>query len=484
MSITFSGLATGLDTDSIVTDLMAIERASIDRVEAKKAQETERLEAYAQFKSKLDGLKTAVGDMNITSLVRSTSVSLSSEESFTATTTSGAVGSYNISVAQLSQVQKSITDGFTSNSEAILGTGTITVNGTEIAVTEDNNSLLGLAESINEHSETTGVRATLINDGSETAPYHLVLTGQDAKTSFEVTSNLVDELSAAIDFTTTDVQSAQQAVAFIDGIKVVSDTNTITGAINGVTLNLNSVSSTSHAGTPELDVDPTDWADPPVYDTDRMDIKADTDALKEKVTSFVTAYNEIMDWILSGYEEFGGASEVPDQKEGSDEEILLGSVLRGDSTINSMKRQLQGVLTGSVKNSGDFHILSEIGITTNLNGTLKQDNSKLDEALENNYNDMVYLLSGDDETAGVMKGFNSLLLNLTSSTQGMYAGKKTAYDSSVKRFDTQIEQMELRMTKREQNLRRQFTAMEALVSSLNAQGDFLTQQMDALNRDS
>jgi flagellar hook-associated protein 2 len=215
-----------------------------------------------------------------------------------------------------------------------------------------------------------------------------------------------------------------------------------------------------------------------------MDIKADTDALKEKVTSFVTAYNEIMDWILSGYEEFGGASEVPDQKEGSDEEILLGSVLRGDSTINSMKRQLQGVLTGSVKNSGDFHILSEIGITTNLNGTLKQDNSKLDEALENNYDDMVYLLSGDDETAGVMKGFNSLLLNLTSSTQGMYAGKKTAYDSSVKRFDTQIEQMELRMTKREQNLRRQFTAMEALVSSLNAQGDFLTQQMDALNRDS
>ena len=85
-------------------------------------------------------MKTAVSDMNLTSQVRSTKVSLSSEESFTATTTSGATGSYNISVAQLSQVQKTITDGFSSNTEAVLGTGTITVNGKVIAVTEDNNS--------------------------------------------------------------------------------------------------------------------------------------------------------------------------------------------------------------------------------------------------------------------------------------------------------------------------------------------------------
>ena len=65
----------------------------------------------------------------------------------------------------------------------------------------------------------------------------------------------------------------------------------------------------------------------------------------------------------------------------------------------------------------------------------------------------------------------------------MYATKKTAYDSAVKRFDSQIDQMEMRLTKREKMLRSQFTAMEALVSSLNAQGDFLTQHIDSLNRD-
>jgi flagellar hook-associated protein 2 len=484
MSITFSGLATGLDTDKIVTDIMAVERSSIDRVEAKKASATQRLEAYAQFKAKLDSLKTAVGDMSITSQIRSTSVSLSSEESFTATTTSGAVGSYDVSIAQLSQVQKTITDGFSSNTEAILGTGTFSVNGTAIAVTEENNSLLGLVNSINKLSDSTGVKASIINSGSETDAYHLVFTGQDAKTSFSIDASELSAVAAGdIDFTTTNVQSAQQAVAIIDGITVVSDTNTITGAINGVTLNLNSVDTTLSAGTPEVDIDPWNWQDPPVYGTTKMDIQADTGALKEKVTSFVTAYNDIMEWILSGYEEFGGTSEVPDAAEGSDEEVSLGSVLRGDATINSLKRQLQGVLTGAVKNSGSFQIMSEIGITTNLNGTLKQDNSKLDAALANNYDDMVFLLSGDDETAGVMKGFNSLLLNMTSASKGMYAVQKNVYDSSVKRFDSQIDQMELRMTKREQILRSQFGVMEQLVSSLNAQGDFLTQQMDAFNRD-
>ena len=481
MSITFSGLATGLNTDDIVKEIMALEHAPIDRIESKKASETKRLEAFAQFKTKLDDLKSAVGNLTITSQVRSTKVSLSSEDAFSATTSSGALGSYNISVAQLSQVQKTISAGFSSNTDSILGSGTITVNGTNITVNDDNNSLITLAKSINEQSDTTGVTATIINDGSDSDAYHLVFTGKDANTSFAVSSNLVDASSNPIPITTTDVQSAQQAVVFIDGIKVVSDTNTITDAINGVTLNLNEVSKTSSSGTPEAGVDPWEWADPPVYNSTLMNIQSDTETVKEKITTFVTAYNSAIEWINSGYIEFGGTSTVPTSTE--DEDPILGSLLRGDSTISSVKRQLQSTLTHAIKNDGKFTILAELGISTNVNGTLKQDNNKLDAALENNFDDVVYLLSGQDEVDGVMKDFNSLLLNLTSTTQGMYALQKKTYDQSIGRFDNQIDQMELRMTKREANLRAQFTAMESLVSSLNAQGDFLTQTINALNRD-
>lgn len=485
MSITFSGLATGLDTNSIVSDLMAVERAPIDRITAKKDSETQKLAAYAQFNTKLTNLKSIIGDMSLTSQVRSTSVSLSSEDAFTAKTTSGAIGSYNVTVAQLSQLQKTVTDGFSSKTSAVLGTGSISVNGTEISVTEDNNSLAGLVAAINEKSDITGVQATIINDGSKDKPYHIIFTGKDSSTSFDVTTSLVGGEAEGEDVAIDPLQKAQQAVVFIDGIKVVSDTNVISDAISGVTLNLNSVSKTSNtgsataeelaAGTPSWE-----WVDKPVYSITRLDVKADTGTLKEKITGFVTAYNEIMDWINSGYEEFGGSAEIPKTDGTDEEEAVLGSVLRGNASINSVKRQLQGILTSSVNNNGQFKILSEIGIGTDTDGTLVQNNTKLDTALKDNFDNVVTLLVGDDAAAGVMKNFNSKLLTLTSSTQGLYAQQKTSYTSKVNSYDTQLDQMELRMTKREASMRAQFTAMEQLVSLLNAQGDFLTQQMDAL----
>jgi flagellar hook-associated protein 2 len=477
--IKFDGLATGMDTNSIVTQLMEIERLPIDRLEAQKTAETEKLEAYAQFKSIIDDLKEAASDMTLTSDVRTTEVKLSSEAAYSATSSSAQTGSYDISVAQLSQVQKDVSEGWSSNTDSLFGTGTITVNGEDISVTDSNNSMLGLVASINEQSETTGVTATIINDGSESDPYHIVFTGVDSSTSFTISSDLKEADDTPIAFNTTSAQSAQQAVAFIDGIKVVSDSNTISGAISGVTLNLNEVSSTSSAGTSEADVDPWNWADPPVYVTDQMRVEADTDTLKEKLTTFVSTYNKAMDWIMSGYSEFGGSATTT-AEDGTEEE-LLGSVLRGDSSISSIKRGLQNVLSTTVNTSGSLSVLSQLGITTQLDGTLKQDNTKLDTALEENYDDVVHLLSGEDDVDGVMKNFNYYLLDVTSGTTGLYATKKTNYDQLINRLDDNILQMEPRMAKKEATLRSQFLVMEQLISGLNAQGDFLTQQMDMLS---
>ena len=299
MSITFSGLATGLDTDNIVNELMAIERAPIDRLEAQKTSETKKLEAYGQFNDKLKELKSIAGSMYLTSQVRSTSISLDPSASFTAESESGAIGSYNISVARLSQVQKTVSDGFTSKTDALLGTGSITVNGTEIAVTADNNSLVGIVEEINKQSDTTGVTATIINDGSDGSPYHLVLTGEDSSKNFTVETALENADTTPLTINFDNAQNAQQAVVFIDGIKVVSDTNTISSAISGVTINLNSVDEQTYAGNATDDelannVDPLDWADPPRYATTTMRVEADTDSLKEKLQILLPHITELL----------------------------------------------------------------------------------------------------------------------------------------------------------------------------------------------
>jgi len=94
---------------------------------------------------------------------------------------------------------------------------------------------------------------------------------------------------------------------------------------------------------------------------------------------------------------------------------------------------------------------------------------------------VVKLLAGEGSTDGVMKKFNSYMLTVTSGTTGLYATKKANYDSNAKRIDAQILNMEPRMVKKEAMLRAQYTAMEGIVSGLNAQGSFLTQQMDMLS---
>lgn len=471
--ISFGGLATGLPTEDLVESLMAIERRPIDRLEAEKEYETQRLKAYDQFNTRLDDLRSAVGDLNFTSDVQTTSARMSSEDSVTASSSGAATGSYDIAVARLAQVQKTVTDGYSTASESILGTGTFAINDIGIEINSTNNSLEGLMDSINSISEDTGVSASIINDGSDSENYHLVLTGKDAATSFSLAYDFQDENSDPITFEATHVRSAQKAIAYVDGIEVVSNTNTLSGVISGVTINLNKV---SEVVTEESGGNPT------VYAIDTLNVEADTDALKEKLSTFVSSYNEIMDWIASGYqtvEEVAAAAEESDSD--SKEETSLADYLRGDATINKIKRSLQGVLSDSVGSTGSLQILSEIGISTQSDGTLLLNNGKLNTAMESKFDDVVKLLAGDGAVDGVMKKFNSYLVETASTTDGMYANKRDRYESAVDRLDTQILQKEPMIDKIEERIRAQFNTMELLVSNLNATSDYLTQQMEMLS---
>lgn len=475
--ISFGGLATGLPTEDLVSGLMAIERRPLDRLEAEKETEAKRLEAYKQFSSLLDDLRSAAGNLNITSEVQTTSVRLSSEENISASSNGGAIGSYDIAVAQLAQVQKTVTEGYSSSSASIFGTGTFAINDTAFTVNDTNNSLEGLMNAINSITEETGVTASIINDGNSSANYHLVLTGKDAATSFSLSHALKNAEGDAISFTASHVRTAQQAVAYVDGIEIRSNTNTISGAIPGVSINLNEASEV---------IAPAANGNPAVYKTTTMNLEADTDALKEKISTFVSSYNAIMEWIVSGYQEDAtptatdSTDKTDTEKSAEDTSKELSAILRGDATINDIKRNMQRILTDAFGGNGSLRIMSEIGITTRNDGTLNLNNGKLDTALNTKFNDVVKLLAGESGADGVMKKFNSYLLDVTSATRGMYADKKAKHDDAIKRLDVQISQKEPLMAKIEERIRAQFNAMELLVSNLNAQSDYLTQQMDIL----
>ncbi len=477
--ITFGGLASGLPTDDIITQLMELERQPLDRLEAQKTTEDKRLQAFGQLNDKLDALRATVSDMTLTSQVQSSQISVSADAPFTAVSNGASTGSYDIAVVQLAQVQKSVSNSYASQTDSIFGTGTLTLGGQSIHINADNNSLSGLREAINAVSEKSGVQASIINDGSGDTPYRLVLTGKDASSSFEPVFTLTDDSGNAIDPGITQTREAQQAVAYVDGVKVVSGSNTLKGVISGVTISLNETSTLLSPGIEEPGVDPSEWGTPPQYQTTTMTVKPDTDALKEKLTNFVDSYNELMDWISSGYSEFGASAPTEEEIEAGAEESL-SNILRGDSTVNGVKRQLQGLLSSVIGTSGAFKTMSSLGISTQRDGSLKVDESDMDKALDKHFDDVAKLLAGEGSTDGIMKKFNYALLDLTSYSDGMYANKQARYDTAIKRLDANILRLEPLIDKKEATLRAQFGAMETLVSGMNSQSSFLTQQMDML----
>lgn len=470
--ISFGGLATGLPTEELVSSLMAIERRPLDRLEAQKEYESLRLKAYGQFDTRLDTLRSSASELKLASDVRTTTVRVSSPDTISGFSSGAGVGSYDIAVVQLAQVQKNVTAGFSSESEHLLGTGTFSINDKVIAVSNENNSLLGLRDSINAVAGETGVYATIINDGSQSNNYHLVLTGRDASSSFSLGHSFWEGDGNPIGFSDTRVRAAQKAVAYVDGVEVSGNSNSLTEVIAGLTINLNNTSETT---TPAID------GKPPVYETVTLNVEADTGSLKEKLSAFVSSYNEIMSWIVSGYRG-GGISEEGAARGDDAENNRLSSYLRGDAAINEVKRKLQAILSDAAMNSGSLRVLSEVGISTQRNGSLLLDENKLDTVLETKFEDVVKLLAGDDKTEGVMKRFNAFLVEATSPTEGMLAGKRERYEASVSRLDRQIAQKEVLIARIEERIRAQFNAMELLVSNLNSQNVYLTQQMGLLAR--
>lgn len=475
--ISFGGLATGLPTEELISSFMEVEKSSLYRLQDEKSEESKKLEAYEEYGDLLDKLRESVSGMHLTSEMRQTDVSIKDDAPISVTSDGAATGNHTVAVQQLAQVQKTVSDGVSSRSESVFSEGQITLGDTVIVVDENNNSLAGIMDSINSLTAETGITASIIDDGSDSGNYHLVMTGNDASTDFSFGTNLtVTENGETGGFAATHTSTAQQAIAYVDGVKVVSNSNTLNDTISGLNISLNEVSEVL------VPADETTGANA-ILATTTINVEPDTDSVKEKITEFVTAYNNTMEWIVSGYEykadDTSSQSSSDSSKEDDDDKDTkvtgeLSSLLRGDASINNVKRDLQNIFGDSVNNSGSYQILAEIGLETQQDGTLYINSSKLDDALDSNYEDVITLMAGDSTKDGAMDKFNTALLSHTSATTGLYAGKEDTYESKENQLDTQIERQESRLKKIELQYRSQFTSLELLVSSLNQQSSFLT----------
>ncbi|BCR06599.1 flagellar hook-associated protein 2 [Desulfuromonas versatilis] len=463
MGISFGGLATGMDTTSLVSSLMEIERKPIERMTLDMTYQSNRLAALTEFNGKLTSLLSKVEALDSSDELRPMTAKLSTEGFLTAKADTTAVaGNYQIKSHALAQVEKVVsTDALAwadkDAKQFKTGTLSLSVDGVEkaaITIDDSNNSLTGIMQAINAANtgdDPSGVSATIINDGDE---YRLVLTGatvNDKNISLDASGLSGGSGTYANPTLGAPVQNALKAHIEVDGIHIYSDTNTFSEAVPGTTLTLSKADGGSESTT--------------------LTVGLDEGGLKKKVQDFVSAYNAAISFVTS-------QSAYGDNSSG-----VLGS----DSGLNMIKRRLQGLLVNPVNGSGSIQTLAELGFETQKDGTVKLNDSKLSKALSENPSSVEKLLAGEKDLDGkeTVKGiagqFRDYLDDITDSVDGFYVGRKNSIDSTIRKLDASIERVEARLEAREKTLIDQFTALEQLVSSLNSQSDYLGQQMDMLS---
>jgi len=444
--LTSMGVGSGLDVTSLVDKLVAAKKApQQDQITNQAQAANTQLSALGQIGAALSALQSAMTTLTDGSAFASRTVTSSDTTVLGAGSDGTAVnGSYNIVVSKLASALKASSAAFASSSTAV-GTGTLTiaVAGKSMNLTLDstNNSLSAVRDAINKASDNPGVSATIVT-GTDGA--HLVLssTQTGATNGFKVSSSGGDGGLAALNYDAaassgnalTVINAASDASYTIDGLAGSSASNTTSTAIDGLTLNFIKAGSSTLA------------------------VSNDSSKATGALTNLVNTYNSFVGIYqnLTKYDPTSGTA---------------GAMI-GDATLNSINSTLSAIVGGVANGSS----LSSIGISLQVDGTLKVDSGKLSTALSDGGKTVAAMFSG---TGGFAAKINAPLASWVGN-DGLLAGRTTSLSEQLKDLSAQQTALDGRMADLTARYQAQFTALDTLMTKLNSTSSYLTQQFDAL----
>jgi len=454
--ISFGGLASGLDTQAIISALVAVEQRPIFQLEQKKSTLSKQKSLFGDLDGLLDTLTNKAKALKTTSGFLQMTASSDDESVVTASASSTATpGTYSVAVKSLATAQVN-TAGQASPSATIQsGTASlqIDVGGSSYFVSVQDPSLDSIAAAINAENEANeiGVRAEVIDTGNTTDPsqrYQLVVraeeTGVDGAFSVSVDDGnaaftaLIDELS------TTQTVAASNAELVVNGVTLQRSSNTISDLFAGITLEVKSVSE-------ELSPGP-----PPTYAQTSVTVATDGEETSTKVKEFVDAYNAVVDFML--------------EQNKVDEEGTASGPLFGDTTLRSIRSSLRGIVGGSVNTTGNeaFQLLSQIGIKADTQGKLTFTQSEFEEALAEDEDAVTALFT--DTTNGIAARLETQIDLYTDSVDGLLKTRSDGYDRRIKDTNNRIDAAERRLELYEQQLTVKYANLETLLTRLQGQG--------------
>lgn len=560
-SIVSSTGSSGLPIDSLVNAMMTSAQQPITQIQTQVSTYNAKLSAYGTLKSGLSTFQTAMDGLSNPGKFNAQSVTLTDSNSISATADGSATnGNHSISVSQLATSQRITTSAY-SDASTTFGTGSLkisfgtytpangstaasfTANSSKSAITvnidSSNNTLSGIRDAIN--AQNASVTASIVNDGTGN---RLVITSMDTGAANSLKIDVSDDdgnntdgsglstfaydptASSGSGKNLSELQAAQNALLTVDGLNISKASNSITDVIEGVTLNLKAVTST----------------------TNSMTIATDNSAIKSSVQSFVDAYNKLNTSLrsLTKFVDGGSSANGP---------------LLGDSVARDVSVKLGLMMSRVSPTAGTYRTLSDIGVTVGDGGVMTLDDTKFQKAMTNSPSDVAkifspsasstdplvsFVSSGDktvsgtyavnisqagsssQDVAGTLNGVNAvgsgntltgtfgensagLKLSILGSATGdrgtvtfnrglagelsslldswldsdaALATRTDGLQSSIKSLNKKADDLSAKLPSLEASYRAQYAKLDALLSSMQNQSSALTQQLSAISKNS
>jgi flagellar hook-associated protein 2 len=454
MGLRVGGLASGLDTNSLVSALMRLERRPLDLVRAQKREVETQRSLFGELSNKLKALRDAAAAIdNLSSTLAAPSLTeeflawtaASSDESvLTARVTGNATpGNTDVRVVALAAGARRVSGSFASDTNPVAAEGdTLSIDfggAAPVALTvgAGGASLRDLAAQINADANNGGaVSASVVFDG---AGYRLVTLGTQtgAANNVTLTTGVAGPGGGAF-LDAAAGQSASDAQLEAFGLTVTRVSNTVADLIPGVTLELRATSSSAA----------------------QVQVSRDDDAVGDRVQALVDAYNDLMDFI--------------DTQSRFDAEREQAGPLSGDGVLRDVQVRVRRLAVAGIAIPGNpFTSLAGFGVTFDDAGHLSLSRERLSEALASDPLALRQLLSGDGVTDGIATALARGIDPLVETGTGLLATRDASLGKRVDTLDRSIEQLERRLERREELLVAQFTQLERTLSALQAQGNAL-----------
>ena len=463
-TITSAGAGSGIDLESVISASVAAKKTQLQQpITTKKTNTQITLTGVGQLKSAISTFDTTLAKLSTPGAFNKRAINITQDTDDPilkiSSNTDASNGQYNVTVNKLATTSKIEGTFASSTSSLITEDGTLTISagdGNEFTVdVKKGDTLQQIRKRINNASDNFGLTANIVNtsDGKAKLVIDSGVTGagNDLKISGSTTELKMFEAdtSSATAVSGSSMSRTQQstdAEIDVDGNILTSDTNTFKDKVQGLDITVLRVSDKDSDGN---------------LKSNKVDITTDKSAIKTLVQEFVTAYNTLIDKST----ELGKRNTIVGGESQDD-----GGALAGDSMPRSIRTLMANTVMEPNSEMTGINSIFQLGIKMDNDGKLSVDTDKFDDALDDNYEQVVALFSGENGVAGKLQ----TSLKEYTKTGGLISQRQDQLNSDLRDLSSREATAADQLEKYEANLRAQYGSLDTLLAQMQSSASYLS----------